>query len=302
MKSRLSSLRASSLRASPQSGYARPTLSLWLLVTSALLMLGGTYSLISSMRPGWTSAKMNPAGQPAGHVQTATPFQPQTQTPVPTWIAPAEAIPSPVTPQPLPPAPHFAQKLFDFPAPKTRLLLFPDQRVNGGNPIEMAFYPAPDCLFGSGKGCISLHRSGRVVLLTIHSGVGGEGEAFRQAVESTSIYGAGFTLDQIQANLAALQNTPGHLSLGGEDLVELELVALARVPAADLQPYFDLPYDEALEMVARQNDRVRLALDSGADLLAFEICGWYVGGEAWGSESSPTTASIYLGLMRARQR
>lgn len=139
-----------------------------------------------------------------------------------------------------------------------------------------------------------------MILLTVHSGVGGEGERLRSALEGSGLDEAGFTLEQIRVNMAALQGAEVQLGLGEEILNSLELATVARVPAMDIQRYFDLPFDDALEMVAVENDPVRAVLDTGEPVLAFGICGWHLPGEVWGQGGSATIASIYLGFIRLR--
>lgn len=292
-------------------------LSIWLLAAGLLLLLGGSLSLVSLLKPGWTSAWVDTEDLPAGGPPTRTPFQSDHQTPTLTPFQPliqtltpsrgpqVEWIPAlynqvPVLQPAATPQPHFAHRLLDFPQEKIRLRIFPDQLVNGGKMIKMTFYPAPDCAFGSGRSCVSVHRNGQVILLTIHSGVGGEGEAFRLAVEGLSLDQAGFSIGRIQANLADMQNAPVQLNLGPDNLGDFELAALARIPPLDLQRFFDLPFDDALERVASQNEPLRSALDSGEPLLAFETCGWQMPGEAWGEGSTATSASIYLGFIRRK--
>ena len=292
--------------------------SSWLLVAGLLLMLGGSFSLVSLLKSVWASISMDTEELPIALTPTRTPFQPQAKTPfrpqpptsIPTYqsalITNLESISTSATPNApkvLPTATtpsHFANRLLNFPQEKISLRIFPGQLVNAGKMIKMKFLPAPDCTFGTGRGCVSMHRNGQVILLTIHSGVGGEGEVFRKAIESTGLDQAGFSIGQIRTNLAAMQNVSVQMNLGSYDFGELELAALARVPAIDMQHYFDLPFDDALEMVAGKNKPVRAALDSGDSLLVFEICGWHVAGEAWGKGTTPTSASIYLGFIRLR--
>ena len=296
-------------------------LSSWLLAGGLLLLLGGSFSLVSILTPVWASAKMAAADLSVAPTPTKTPFQPQhptrtpfqPQKPTPTPASsPALAdsseqdqtgatpSPAPAEPPPAAPTPHFASRFLDYPAEKIRLRVFTVPGINGGNSIKMTFYPARDCPFGTGKSCVSRHRGGQVILLTIHSGIGGEGEPFRRAIEGTGLDQAGFSIAQIRSNIAALQNVLVQMSLGSDDLGELELAALARISPKDYQHYFDLPFDDALEMVAGADETVRSVLDSGEPLLVFEICGWHVAGEAWGKGTTPTSASIYLGFVRLR--
>ncbi len=136
-------------------------------------------------------------------------------------------------------------------------------------------------------------------MLTIHSGVGGEGEALRLALEGSGIDEAGLEISQIRANMSALRGSTASLALGEKSLGDLELIALDRIPAMDVPHYFGIPFDSALRAVASDNPDLQDALASGSPLLMFEICGWHVPGEVW-NEGGSTSASIYLGTFRLR--
>lgn len=237
--------------------------------------------------------------QPAPTIQppplnesTSTPFRPlpPTATRLPT------ATPTP-TPSPLPPQPILPLTLVEHPL-KIVLRIGPVPSLNDDQPIRIAFLPGAECPFGNQRACLSLHRNGTLSLLTIHSGIGGQGEAFRRAVEGSGLDSAGYSLSRIQSNLERLQNVPVSLSLGDNPSKNLTLLGVARIPPGEVETYFSLPVDEALELVTRYNPALQPALDSGEPLLAFEICGWLVEGEGWSPRVSSTTGSIYFGLLR----
>lgn len=278
--------------------------SVWALLAGLILLVGGFLGLSASLKPVWTSAMQAPDDLPARRTPTSTPFQPQKPTRIlPVGLGPTRVEPSPTAQetQPAQPViPHFAGRFLDFPSPKARLHILPGKSLNSGQEIRLTINPAQECEFGTGKSCVSLHRGGQVILLTIHSGVGGEGEAFREAIEGSGLDEAGFSIGKIRTDMAALENVPVKISLGPDALGDLELAAVARVPAMDIQRYFDLPFDDALEMVAWENKPLRAALDSGEQLLIFEICGWHVPGEVWAQGSTATSASIYLGVIRSK--
>ncbi len=267
----------------------------WLASFGLLLTAAGLMSFIQIAQ----AAAASPVTPPALHqatrpaVQlTATPFQPL--SPTPTGTAAATLLPTPTAL----PARHFAAGLVEEPARRTTLEIDPGPGFNQGSPIQLNFITGQECLFGSGTACVSRHEDGDLLLLTIHSGLGGQGESFRRAVEGTGIDTALFSLARIQANLAALQGAPVRLSIDGQAQDNLELVGVARVPPDRLQEYFSLPGDEAMKLATQYNPLVQAALESGEQMLAFEICGWSVPAEAWAVGVSPTSASIYLGFIR----
>jgi hypothetical protein len=177
------------------------------------------------------------------------------------------------------------------------LRIAPPEAVNGGRSIKIAFQPGEDCEYGSGQACVSRHRNGQVILLTVHSGLGGEGEAFRSAVEGTGLNLAFYSFERIQRNLAALGGVPVRIQAGSSGRDDLQLDAVVRIPPARLEAYFARPFDESLEEAAQSSSQLQAALDSGKNLLIFEICGWQIPGEPAAPEVSPTTASIYLGVI-----
>jgi hypothetical protein len=181
---------------------------------------------------------------------------------------------------------------------KVVLRITPPGDLNAGNAIKIAFIPGADCEFGSGRACVSRHRGGQVTLLTVHSGLGGEGEAFRSAVEGTGLDLAFFSSARIRHNMQALAGSPARIQSGGLGREDLSLAAVVRIPPARLEEYFGTPFDEALSAAAEDSPELQAALDSGGPLLIFEICGWQIPGEVMAPEVSPTTASIYLGVIK----
>jgi len=270
---------------------------------SLALMLAGLAGVAWSVWTAWPGGlagggvRAGEARTPAAQVNPARIAQAGGQSVRAAAPAPAEPAPS-ATPQP---DLHFARGLLENGQLSAGLRLLPGAEFNRGQPILLSFLPGEECAYGTGRACVSRHRGGQVILLTIHSGLGGQGEQLRHALEGSGLDQAGLTIGEIRANLAALQGAGAQMNLGGEELDGLELAAVVRVPAMDLKRYFDLAVDDALEMLAADNDALRAALDSGEALLMFEICGWHLPGEIWAPGSSPTTASIYLGVVRQRR-
>lgn len=252
---------------------------------SGLLRYASAFATVIDAQPAPTIQASEP-----NHL-TSTPFRPipPTATHQPT------ATPTP-TPSPPPPQPILPLALLEQP-PKIVLRIGPVPSLNDDQPIRIAFVPGAECPFGNQRACLSLHRNGTLSLLTIHSGVGGQGEAFRRAVEGSGLDSAGYSLSRIQSNLDRLQNVPVSLSSGDNLSKNLILLGVARIPPSEVEAYFSRPVDEALELVTRYNPALQPALDSGNPLLAFEICGWLVEGEGWSPGVSATTGSIYFGLL-----
>lgn len=224
---------------------------------------------------------------------TATPFLPLHPTPTP------ESTPVPAAASA--PALHFYDIDFGDSAEQVRIEILPrDESVNHGRPLVIAFLPGKACIFGDGHACIGEYRAaagGEVTFATVHSGVGGEGQAYRNAVEGTGFDTAGFTLERVQANLDALQGADVTVQQG-DKVVKGHLAAAVRVPADLIEEYFSLPLPEALSLATASLPSAAQLTDPGQPLLAFETCGWRMAGEAWAPGVSATTGSVYVGVIQ----
>ncbi len=226
---------------------------------------------------------------------TATPFLPLHPTPTP------ESTPVPAAT----PAPALTLRFYDIDfassAGQVRIEIFPrDESVNHGRPLVIAFLPGKTCIFGDGHACIGAYRAsagGEVTFATIHSGVGGEGQAYRNAVEGTGFDTAGFTLERVQANLNALHGADVTIQQG-DHVVKGRLAAAVRVPANLIEEYFSLPLPEALSLATASLPSAADWADPDRPLLAFETCGWRMPGEAWAPGVSATTGSVYVGVIQ----
>ena len=172
-----------------------------------------------------------------------------------------------------------------------------------GDDLVMRFIPGKYCEFGDGRACVRnfvTPQGGNVIFLSIHSGMGGEANAFRHAVEGTGVGEAGLSLRKIKNNLAALNSADIELIQGPHHVEGLTLVAMIRVPARHLEAYFDAPYAQALEEAARSNPSLAERYDPTLPLLVFETCGWRQSEEPWATGVSATTGSVYLGLIQIK--
>lgn len=262
----------------------------------SILFAAGVMGILWTAWLIWRPAPPPVSAAPAP-AQKATPFQPD---------APTATVPAP-TPTPAPTGALEAPRegAFDWlqdaeESGKVRLVIQPPDEVNGGRVIKSAFILSSSCSYGTGRACLSTHRGGQVTLLTIHSGLGGEGEALRSAVEGTGLNMAFFSLERIRGNMDALAGSPVQLQgeQGAHD--DLELAALVRMPPARLEAYFRQPFDEALAAAEEDNPALADVLGEAEDWLVFEICGWQLPGEGWYPGVTPSTGAIYLGFIRVR--
>jgi len=234
---------------------------------------------------------------------TRTPFLPLSITPTPSQpLHPTPAEPAESSPDSTAPTLNFYGIDLNDHSQRVRIQIFPpNKKVNGGKPIVISFIPGEKCNFGDGRACVSGYLSeslSEVDFLTVHSGVGGEGQAFRHAVEGTGEDQAGFALKQVLANLRQLSGAEVVITQGGQAYTGFTLAAAARVPAPRLKAYFKSPIQSALAAAAEVEPDLAPFLSAAQPLLVFETCGWKMPGEPWAPGVTGTSASVYLGIIQ----
>lgn len=232
---------------------------------------------------------------------TPTPFQPfaATQTPFrpigPTATNTSTPYPT-QTPTP-PPPPTYIRFGINFQDTSQKIkteLLSSSKDFNGGRSIRINFQPGWPCEWINHRGCTSLHYQGQVVLVTIHSGIGGDGQNLRHVLEGTWLNAAALSISQIQDNLGRLRDSSVVIRQGGITAEEMRVRAAVRVPASQVVDYFSLPIDDALNLVAQDNPDLADALASKTPLLIIETCGWRLASEGYPPGVTDTSASVYL--------
>jgi hypothetical protein len=177
----------------------------------------------------------------------------------------------------------------------------PEKRLNRGKPIVIAFLPGKNCRFGDDRGCVTSFQDagqGKVTFLTVHSGIGGEGQAFRRAMEGTGLIGAAYNLKKIQANLNAWEGARVVITHGKKRYEGFTLTTLSRVPARHVNSYLGATIPQALEFATHLDADLSRPIASGEPLLVFETCGWRVPGERRAGKVPVSSASIYLGVIQ----
>jgi hypothetical protein len=178
------------------------------------------------------------------------------------------------------------------------------KRVNGGKPITISFIPGKKCQFGNKRACVSLiytPADGPVTFLSIHSGVGGEAQPFRSAIEGVGLDQASFSLKQVQANLNALSGSEVVINQGEQSITGLKIAAITRIPAKSLNRYMDADLNSSLEFAASLDDEFEQVLQTNQPQVVFETCGWKMPGEPMSGGVSSTSASIYLTVIQKAQ-
>jgi hypothetical protein len=237
-------------------------------------------------------------------------------------FTPPRGTPTPF--QPLPPTPPFAEPQpadvgasdmassttgfygidFSNPLERIRIKVYPpDWQINGGKPIVIAFTPGQSCQYRDHRACINTftaEQGGETTLVTVHSGVDGEAEPFRRAVEGFGFDQAGFPLRKIQSRLRDLQGAEVEIVQGDTVVSGLVLSAAVRIPPKSMDDYLDSALPDAMALAASINPVMNSALSPEEPQVVFETCGWKMPWEPWLPGMTSTNASIYLGVIQKR--
>lgn len=177
----------------------------------------------------------------------------------------------------------------------------PDKKVNRGKPIIISFRPGLKCRYEDDKACVYTYPGAgqsMVTMITVHSGVGGDAQSFRHAIEGTGVNRAGFSLRKVRANLAALDGAEVVITQGEKSYHGFTLVATTRLPAEDVLPYFNEPVENALAYAAAVDLRLNELLNEHQPLILFETCGWRMPGEKWVRGLPNTSGAVYIGVIK----
>lgn len=208
---------------------------------------------------------------------TATPFQP---------VAPTVTAPAPTTAQ----REAFWQSM-DFTGGRERITV---AVAAPELPIQVDFRPGWPCAYIDQTACVGQYADGfaPVLLATVHSGVGGDGQPLRHALEGTGWNSAGLPLVEISANLVKLRGAPVTIRQAGIQVDGLWIITALRVPPEGLGRYLSQPVTTSLAEFAQSDPFLAEAL--GEPLLVIETCGWRHLEEAGRWPVDDTTGSIYL--------
>jgi hypothetical protein len=219
------------------------------------------------------------------------------------WLDPVPVIPTPVAEASTTPKSEAGYSGIDFSQRDKWIRIYiypPNKHLHRGKPVVIAFLPGKRCRFGDNRGCVSTFQSegnGEVTFLTVHSGIGGEGQAFRQAMEGTGLVGAAYNLKKINANIKAWEGARVVITQGKKRMEGFTLSVVSRVPARQINNYLGASIPQALAFAAHLDEDLTPALASGEPLLIFETCGWRVPGERRADRVPLSSASIYLGVI-----
>jgi hypothetical protein len=230
--------------------------------------------------------------------------RPQTVLYLPRIFAPEAARPAAPQPTPAPTArPRMTLRWgsIDFSPESGAIsadLRVPEGPDGGAFEVSLTIRPGWPCDFWDFRACAGVQDDGQsgVLLVTVHSGLGGDGQGLRHALEGTGFNTAARSLEQIGRRMQQMQGAPVTLRQGdGEEA--LRVLSVERIPPPALDDYFSRGPLEALRGLAQRSETISEALRSGAPLLVIETCGWRHL-EEWGQPgASNSTGSVYLVIM-----
>jgi hypothetical protein len=227
-----------------------------------------------------------------------TPYLPLDPTHTAAALAAAPTAASPTAPAP--PTEFYGIDFGDHSA-RIKIYIYPQtEAVNRGKPIVIAVNPGIPCRYQDHRACVNAYRTGagiNVIYISVHSGVGGEAEAYRRAVEGSGVNRAAFSLKLIRSNLARLEGAPVKIAQGDVVIDGLALAA-ARVPPTRVKAYFDGSVEQALAFAARVDPDLETYLEPDSPVLVFETCGWKLPGEPWAPGVTSTSGSVYIGVIQ----
>lgn len=181
------------------------------------------------------------------------------------------------------------------------LRIKPDtKKINAGKNIKITFNLGADCEYGDGNACVNAYMDtlgAEITVLTVHSGLGGEAQELRQALEGTGFDQAGVTLQEVRRNLQNLVDSSVKISRGAQGEADLRVIAAVRLPARQVRTYIELPVTEILAYAAQQNPELLPYVHPDEPLILLETCGWRMPGENLPPGLPDTSASIYLLVM-----
>ena len=170
--------------------------------------------------------------------------------------------------------------------------------VHSESMVEIAFLPGEQCNFGDGKACVygfSIDNNNKAIISSVHSGMNGEGEMFRNLVEGTGINQALYTTDQVTKNIQSLIGSQVIIKQGDMEITELALAAIVRIPPNEIETYLALPIEQTLAFAIEITGMSEELLSQ--DLFIIETCGWRLPDEDQNLNSPHTMSSIYLGII-----
>ncbi len=243
---------------------------------------------------------------PAAALLTLPPTGTQAASPPSDELMPtSQILAQPAQPFEYPQSMPLLDDLLDFSSRGGKIEILidpPGPLVNRGKPIKISFKPGDTCVFGDHQACVTTFEvtgsQYNHYFLSIHSGVGGEGQAFRHALEGTGINRAGYGLEKVAQHIKALRGAQVTIAQEGDELGGFFLAGLIRIPPAYLEAFLKQPVTQAVQFATNLDPSWADMIDPERPMLIFETCGWKMPSEPWYPGVTSTTGSIYLAVIQ----
>jgi len=184
-------------------------------------------------------------------------------------------------------------------SPPVKILLDPHIEQNHAlTPVEISFLPGEHCIFGDGYACVYefISSAGKsVTFISVHSGLGGEGDDLRNLFEGTGINLGLFEPAQVMNIAQSLSGSAIEIKQDNRLIKDLTLSAVSRIPPEHFTTYTMLPIEEALDFAIEITSIDPSILNQ--DLLIIETCGWRLPGEEQIVGLNVTSSSVYLAIV-----
>ena len=176
------------------------------------------------------------------------------------------------------------------------IFIEPDIKFDhAGKSVEISFLPGEHCAFGEGYGCVYKFltpNEKQVTFISVHSGLGGEGDDLRNLLEGTGINQGLFDPEQVLSIVRSLIGSKIRVEQGDSKISNLSIAGVVRIPPEHVETYTALPVENTLEYAVKVASLDRTILND--KLMVIETCGWRLPGEEEIAGLNDMSNSVYL--------
>jgi hypothetical protein len=164
-------------------------------------------------------------------------------------------------------------------------------------PIHLEFIPGDQCRYIDDRACIYSYltpSNNIVIFITLHSGLGGDGQPLRHAFEGTGFNRAGYSIKKVMSNLDKIVESHVTIQQGTKLVNSLEVTSAGRIHARYLEKYFSTPIEDLAGFANSIDSGFQSEITLDRPTIIIETCGWRMRGEEWAPGITQSTGSIYL--------
>lgn len=164
-------------------------------------------------------------------------------------------------------------------------------------PIHLEFKPGNPCRFIDDRACVYSYltpSNKNVIFITLHSGLGGDGQPLRHALEGTGFNRASYSINKVMSNLNKIVEAQVKIQQGNKNVNPLVVTNAVRIHARYLQEYFSTPIQDLAKFANSIDSGLNSDILLDRPTIIIETCGWRMRGEEWSEGITQSTGSIYL--------